>query len=133
MKSKQRILAVLFCTVGLASAAAIFAQTAGLRRAVVERADISVPNREAVVVRVELDAGLLAGKHTHPGDEIGYVMEGEAELLVEGEAPRKLKVGDAFIIPAGKVHDAKNTGTGTLKLVGTYVVEKGKPLATPVK
>jgi len=133
MKIRQRILASVLCVIGLAGAATILAQTTGLRRAVVDRADISVPNREAVVVRIELDAGHMAGKHTHPGEEISYVMEGEAELLIDGEAPRKLKAGDAFIIPAGKVHDAKSTGTGTLKLVGTFIVEKGKPLASPVK
>jgi quercetin dioxygenase-like cupin family protein len=133
MKNKRRVLSVLFCLIGLASAAVIFAQTTGLRRTVIERADVSVPNREAVVVRVELDPGLMAGRHTHPGDEISYVLEGETELLIEGEAPRKLKAGDAFVIPAGKVHDAKNTGTIPLKLAGVYVVEKGKPLASPAK
>jgi mannose-6-phosphate isomerase-like protein (cupin superfamily) len=61
------------------------------------------------------------------------VLEGEGELYIDGEAIRKLKAGDGFIIPAGKAHDAKNTGTVPLKLVGVYVVEKGKPLATPVK
>jgi quercetin dioxygenase-like cupin family protein len=99
----------------------------------VHKADVSVPNREAVVARVEVEPGILAGRHTHDGDEISYVLEGEGELLIDGEAPRKLKAGDAFVIPAGKVHDAKNTGTGPFKLVGVYVVEKGKPLATPAK
>lgn len=92
-----------------------------------------MPNREAVVVLVELDPGLMAGKHSHPGEEISYILEGEAERLIEGEAPRKLKAGDAFIIPAGKIHDAKSTGTVPLKLAGVYVVEKGKPLASPAK
>jgi quercetin dioxygenase-like cupin family protein len=133
MKNNKKILSILICTISFASAAAIFAQTTGLRRTVVERADVSVPNREAVVVRVELDPGLLAGKHTHPGDEISYVQEGEAEILIEGDAPRKVKAGDAFVIPAGKVHDAKSTGTTPLKLIGVYVVEKGKPLASPAK
>jgi quercetin dioxygenase-like cupin family protein len=133
MKKKQRILAVLLCVVGLAGATAVFGQNAGLRRTLVEKGDVSVPNHEAVVARVELDPGVIAGKHTHPGDEISYVTEGEGELLVEGEAPRKIKTGDAFVVSAGKVHDAKNTGTVPLKLVGVYVVEKGKPLAAPVK
>lgn len=54
-------------------------------------------------------------------------------MLIDGEAPHKLKAGDAFVVPAGKVHDAKNTGTGPFKLAGVFVVEKGKPLATPAK
>jgi quercetin dioxygenase-like cupin family protein len=76
---------------------------------------------------------VTAGRHTHPGDEISYVLEGEGELLVDGEDPRKVKAGDAFIIPAGTIHDARNTGTTSMKLLGVYVVEKGKPLATPAK
>jgi quercetin dioxygenase-like cupin family protein len=88
---------------------------------------------KAVVVRIELDPGFMASRHTHPGDEISYVLEGETELLIEGETPRKLKACDAFVIPAVKIHDAKNTGTIPLKLAGVYVVEKGKPLASPAK
>ena len=105
----------------------------GIKRSIIQKADVSVENREAVVARVELDPGAAAGRHTHPGDEISYVLEGEGELLVDGAAPRKLKAGDAFVVPAGTVHDAKNTGPGAMRLVGVYVVEKGKPLASPAK
>lgn len=109
------------------------AQASGIRRTVVQKADVSVPGREAVVARVELDAGATAGRHTHPGDEISYVLEGEGELRIDGEDPRRVKAGESFVIPAGAVHDALNVGSGTLKLVGVYVVEKGKPLATQAK
>lgn len=109
------------------------AQQSGLKRTLVTRADISVPNREAVVAQVELAPGATAGRHTHPGDEISYFLEGEGELLIDGEPPRKVKAGEAVVIPAGKVHDARNTGSGTTKLIGVYVVEKGQPLATPAK
>jgi quercetin dioxygenase-like cupin family protein len=109
------------------------AQAPGIKRTVVTRADVSVEGREAVVAKVELEPGVVAGRHSHPGDEISYVLEGEGELLIDGEAPRKVKAGEAFVIPAGKVHDARNSGSGTLRLIGTYVVEKGKPLATPAK
>ena len=109
------------------------AQSAGLKRTIVQKGDVSIENREAVVARVELEPGVVAGRHTHPGDEISYVLEGEGELLIDGEAPRKLKAGDAFVIPAGKVHDAKNTGAVPMRLVGVYVVEKGKPLGSPAK
>ena len=112
-------------------AGAIFAQASGLTRTLVGRADVSVPGREAVVARVEVAPGARAGRHTHPGDEISYVMEGEATLLVDGQPPRQVKAGESFVVPAGVIHDAHNNTTAPTKLLGVYVVEKGKPLATP--
>jgi quercetin dioxygenase-like cupin family protein len=99
----------------------------------VGKADVSVPGREAVVARVDLAPGATAGRHTHPGDEISYVMEGQLELRIDGQAPRVVKAGESFVIAAGLVHDAHNPGSAPAKLVGVYVVEKGKPLATPAK
>jgi len=117
---------------GLSLAAGVLlAQASGLTRTLVGRADVSVPGREAVVARVEVAPGARAGRHTHPGDEISYVLEGEAELLIDGQPPRVVKAGESFVIPAGVVHDAHNTGSAPTKLVGVYVVEKGKPLASP--
>jgi len=123
-----RILPAVLLALAAASAAA-----QGIKRSVVERADVSIPGREAVVARVEIEPGAIAGRHTHPGDEIAYVMEGEGELLVDGRPPRHVRAGDAFVIPAGTVHDARNSGAATLRVVGVYVVEKGQPLATPAK
>jgi quercetin dioxygenase-like cupin family protein len=121
--------------VGLALAAvsigALWAQNTGIQRTVVKTADVSVPGREAVIARVEIAPGASAGRHTHPGDEISYVLEGQGEILVEGKPALKIKPGDGFVIPGGAKHDAHNTGTQPLRLVGVYVVEKGKPLATP--
>jgi quercetin dioxygenase-like cupin family protein len=122
-----------FFLVLILAAGTALAQTGPIRRTVIQKADVSVPGREAVVAKVELDAGAAAGRHSHPGDEISYVLEGEGELRIEGEDPRRVKAGESFVIPAGAVHDAVNVGSGTLKLVGVYVVEKGKPLATPAK
>ena len=117
---------------GLAVAAtALLAQNTGIQRTVVHTADVSVPGREAVIARVEIIPGARAGRHTHPGDEISYVLEGEGEILIEGQPARKVKAGDGFVIPGGMKHDAHNTGGQPLKLVGVYVVDKGKPLATP--
>jgi quercetin dioxygenase-like cupin family protein len=115
----------------VALAGAIVAQAPALTRTMVTKADVSVPGREAVVARVEVAPGGVAGWHTHPGDEISYVIEGEATLMVAGQAPRKVVAGEGFVIPAGVVHNAKNDGTTATKLVGVYVVEKGKPLASP--
>lgn len=129
--SRRTALAAALAALALCALAA--AQVSGIRRTPLARADVSVPGREAVVVRAELDPGSMAGRHTHPGDEISYVLEGESELLVDGEAPRTVRAGEAIVIPAGKVHDARNTGTGVLRLVGVYLVEKGKPLASPAR
>ncbi len=115
----------------LGAAGALMAQASGLTRTLVGRADVSVPGREAVVARVEVAPGAKAGRHTHPGDEISYVLEGEATLLIDGQPPRVVKAGESFVIPAGVVHDAHNDGSTATKLVGVYVVEKGKPLASP--
>jgi quercetin dioxygenase-like cupin family protein len=101
------------------------------KRTVVYTADVSVPGREAVITHVEIGPGLSAGRHTHPGDEMSYVVEGEADISMEGGPTRHVKTGDGFVIPANTKHDAHNTGTQTLKVIGVYMVEKGKPLATP--
>lgn len=115
----------------LMAAGGIYAQASGLTRTLVGRSDVSVPGREAVVARVEVAAGARAGRHTHPGDEISYVLEGETELLVDGQPPRVVKAGESFVIPAGVVHDAHNATSAPVRLVGVYVVEKGRPLASP--
>ena len=107
------------------------AQTGGLSRTMVGKADVSVPGREAVVAKVEVAPGSRAGRHTHPGDEISYISEGEVDLLIDGQPPRTLKAGETFVVPSGVIHDAHNASNGTVKLIGVYVVEKGKPLATP--
>lgn len=109
------------------------ASAAPLKRTLVKREDASTPGYEAVVMKVELAAGAHAGRHSHPGDEISYVTGGEGELLVDGEPARRLKPGEAFVIKAGKVHDLHNTGSVPVQAIGVYVVEKGKPLATPAK
>ncbi|WP_415794923.1 cupin domain-containing protein [Comamonas aquatilis] len=106
-------------------------QASGLSRTMVGKADVSVPGREAVVAKVEVAPGSRAGRHTHPGDEISYVTEGEVDLLVDGQPPRTVKAGESFVVPAGVIHDAHNASSAAVKLVGVYVVEKGKPLATP--
>ena len=128
---QQRVLKWSLGLAALAVAGGLFAQASGLTRTVVGRADVSVPGREAVVARVEVAAGARSGRHTHPGDEISYVAEGQVELLIDGQPPRVVKAGESFVIPAGTVHEAHNTSDAPVRLIGVYVVEKGKPLATP--
>lgn len=131
MKTYVKWLSLAGGAIAFAAAGMLIAQNSGLQRTLVGKADVSVPGREAVVARVEVAPGVVGGRHTHPGDEISYVLEGEGELYVEGEPARVVKAGEAFIIPAGKIHDARNSGHVPIKLISVYVVEKGKPLATP--
>jgi len=108
-----------------------FAENQGLTRTIVTKSDVSVPDREAIITRVEFAPGGLADWHTHPGDEMSYVAEGEVTVMVAGQAPRKYPAGAAFVIPAGVVHSARNESSAATRLVGVYLLEKGKPLATP--
>ncbi|MCS0584374.1 cupin domain-containing protein [Massilia pinisoli] len=113
--------------------AALWAQVAGVRRTDLLRHDTAVPGREVVEVRVEVDPGHGVPRHTHPGDEVLYVVEGTLEYLPDGQAPVLLKAGQSVFIPAGTVHAARNPGSGAGAGIATYFVEKGKPLITPVK
>jgi quercetin dioxygenase-like cupin family protein len=117
------------------AAASVLAQKPAFKRTVLQKTDLSIPGREAVMGKAELPPGASSGRHTHPGEELGYILEGSVQLTVEGVdgGSRTLKAGDSFVIPAGQVHDATNAGAGTATVVSTYVVEKGKPVATPVK
>ncbi len=115
----------------MVAAALLCAQGGGFRRTVLQKQDLSIPGHETVVARVEIDPGAAVGRHTHPGEEISYILDGQVDILVEGKPPLHLKGGDSFVIPAGAKHDARNTGSAPMHLVAVYVVEKGKPLATP--
>ena len=133
MKTSRVIaIAVLLVGSGLAWYAAR-AQAPGITRTDLQQHDLSVPGREVVQVRVELAPGVSFPKHTHPGEEIIYVLEGTWEYTVEGKPPVTLKAGEVLFIPAGTIHSAKNVGSGNGAELATYVVEKGKPLLTVVK
>jgi len=109
------------------------AQRAGIKRIDLQRHDLSVPGREVVQTIVELDPGVTSSRHTHPGEEIVYVLEGAPlEYQVEGKPSVTLKPGDVLFIPAGTVHAAKNVGNRKGAELATYIVEKGKPLLTEV-
>ena len=129
-----RMAAVALLIVGSAlTPHAAQAQQPGVKRTDLQRHDLSAPGREAIQVIVELAPGVLAAKHTHPGEEVIYVLEGLLEYEVEGKPPVTLKAGDVLFIPAGTIHSARNVGTGNGSELATYIVEKGKPLLTPVK
>jgi quercetin dioxygenase-like cupin family protein len=104
------------------------AQQPGVSRTNLQQHDLSVPGRQVIQVRVELAPGVLFPRHTHPGDEIVYVLEGSLEYQVEDRAPVTLSAGDVLFVPAGAIHTAKNVGRINGAELATYIVEKGKPL-----
>ena len=108
-------------------------QTPAVKRNIVLKEDISVPDREGLMATVELPPGAAEGKHTHFADVFGFVLEGAIVLEIEGKPTVTLKAGDVFHIPSGKVHQGINSGSATAKLAVVFVAEKGKPLTTPVK
>lgn len=104
------------------------AQQPEIERTELLRNDISIPGHEAVQVRVAFEPGAALGYHTHPGEEITYVLEGSVEYQVKGKPSVTLNAGDALFIPAGTVHAARNVGSVRSSGLATYVVEKGKPI-----
>ncbi|MGE3334308.1 MAG: cupin domain-containing protein [Rhodospirillaceae bacterium] len=117
----------------LAVAAAAFPVTAqDLKRTIMQRVDVPTnAAHETVIGTVEVPPGGATGRHTHFGVEMLIMIDGEMDVFIDGEAPKHLKAGDFLAIPTGKVHDAKTVGTNTAKVAVTWVVEKGKPMATP--
>ena len=109
------------------------AQQAGSKRTDLQRHDLSAPGREVVQVRVDFDPGYVSPRHTHPGEEIIYVLEGTLEYQIGDKPPITVKPGDVLFVPAGTIHAARNVGSGNGAELATYVVEKGKPLVVIVQ
>ena len=109
------------------------AQQAGFTRTMLLDQDLSITGQHVVQARAEFQAGVGSGRHTHPGEEIAYVLEGQVEVVIDGKPAITVKAGEPFFIPAGLVHEGRNTGTAVAKVLATYVVEKGKPVSTPAK
>lgn len=103
-----------------------------LKRTVLQtHALTTAPGHEGITVLAELAVGGAAPRHTHPGEEFVYVLEGTATFDMAGQLPLAIKPGDAFVIPPHTPHVATNTGTVPVKLLSTYIIPKGQPLATP--
>lgn len=119
------------CALVLSCATLAQSQQAKVVRVPLQNHDLSIPDKVMVQVRAEFAETSTSGRHTHPGEEIGYLLEGQLELKVDGQPTRILKPGDVFFIPAGVIHEGINTSSGTSKVIATYVVEKGKPVASP--
>jgi quercetin dioxygenase-like cupin family protein len=137
MLSRRRFSACAICAAvggfvatGAAAQGQPQGQPSGLTRKVLSERDVPNSNYKAVQVAAEIAAGFVVARHTHPGIESAYVLEGEAELSVDGQPDRKIQANDAFQIPPNTPHGVRNGGKAT-KLAITYVVEKDKPLASP--
>jgi len=128
--SRVSIVSLLGFSIGLAALAQSSTEVPPIKRIPLQRFEVPGTPFETVIGIAELAPSVAIGRHTHPGPESGYVMAGSFELLIDGQAPRLLKVGDSYQVPAGAVHDAKAGAEGA-KVIATYVVQKGQPLATP--
>ena len=102
----------------------------GVNRKILSKTD-GPAGYETVLVEAEIEAGVAVGRHTHPGIESAYVLEGGFELPIQGMETRMLKAGDAFQVPPNTPHAGGKAGTAKTRVLITYVVEKGKPLASP--
>ena len=127
------LVAVVGCAMGIALDRLALAQQTGIKRTILLRTDDPAgATHEAVMGIAELPPGASSGKHRHHGTEIGYVLEGSLVVERDGQPTLTLSAGDAFKNEAG-VHDAKNPGAKPTKILAVYIVEKGKPLADPVR
>jgi quercetin dioxygenase-like cupin family protein len=121
---------VALSMVAFACSGAALAQQGGIKRTPLQK--VEFPDGYSTVAGIaEIAPGGSAGRHTHPGIEVGYVMEGEGDLMIEGQPVRHVKAGDSWQIAAGVAHDAKVSGDKPLKVLAVYIVDKTKPLATP--
>jgi quercetin dioxygenase-like cupin family protein len=132
MLAALRTAALCLMTLSLGLSAVAQAPTVAppIKRTPLQRFEVPGTLYETVIGLAEIAPGVAIGRHTHPGPESGYVMAGSFELLIDGQAPRVLKAGDSYLVPAGAVHDAK-AGPEGAKVIATYVVQKGQPLAIP--
>jgi quercetin dioxygenase-like cupin family protein len=103
-----------------------------LERTEVQRGALSVPGRQVVQVLTRIPEGVESGWHTHPGEEVGYILAGTVEMSIEGGATLILQAGDGFLIPPRTPHNARDVGPGTGQMLSTYLVEIGEPLSTLV-
>ena len=134
MKTKIMLAGITLITIACGFALHITnAQQSAIKRTDLQRRDLSAAGREVVQVRVDIPAGTSFPRHSHPGEEVVYMIEGTLEYSLEGKPPVTLKAGEVLFIPAGTVHAVKNVGTGNGAELATYIVEKGKPLLTLAK
>jgi quercetin dioxygenase-like cupin family protein len=104
-----------------------------LKRTQLQRSASSIPGREIVQVLTEIPAGVESGWHTHPGEEVGFIVAGTVEMMIRGQETLTLHAGDGFLIPPRTPHNALDVGPEPGRMLSTYIVEVGQPLATFVR
>jgi len=132
MLSRRGFVGCALCALGGFSAtdAGAQSQTPGLKRTILSQSDGPTAGYETIEAKVEIPAGSAVARHTHFGIETAYVIEGELHIELEGVGGKTVTAGDGYQVPAGVIHGGKN-GERPTTLIAVYVVEKGKPLATP--
>ena len=128
----MRVAAAIVAVTVAVGIASVAAQQPGFSRTVIQQHDLSTPGREIVQAIAAFDPKATVGWHTHPGEESGYILEGSFLFEMDGKPPVTLTAGQTFFVPPGTPHNATNSGAGKTRVLATYTVEKGKPLATPV-
>ena len=131
--SRPRVRAAATAVALVMITVAAAAQKPAFTRTEVQRGDLSAQGKEVVQAVADIPAGVSAGRHTHPGEEVAYVLEGTVVVEIDGKPATTLKAGQGFIIPAGAIHNATNKSSAGAKVLATYIIDKGKPVATPVK
>jgi quercetin dioxygenase-like cupin family protein len=116
--------------VALTAVGGAIAQQAAIKRTPLQKAEFP-DSFVSVSAIAEIPAGGAAGRHSHPGIELGYIIEGEADLILDGKPAQHLKAGDSYQVSTGVIHDAKVSGDKALKVLTVYIVDKSKPLASP--
>jgi quercetin dioxygenase-like cupin family protein len=101
-----------------------------LKRTELQHATSSIPGRDIVQVLTEIPVGVESGWHTHPGEEVGYILTGTVEMMIEGRPSLTLNAGDPFLMPPGTAHNALDLGPEVGHMLSTYIVDKTEPLAT---
>ncbi|HEX4181709.1 MAG TPA: cupin domain-containing protein [Caulobacteraceae bacterium] len=131
MTSGSRLASLLVALSLAAFATSGHAQSTAFHRTTLQDQDFPPPSRHTVTMKAVVDPGGEVPPHTHPGLEMGYVVQGQATLIIKGQPGRPLAAGDSFAVPPHTVHRVKNAGSGPLTMVSTYVVDKGQPVASP--
>lgn len=104
-----------------------------LKRTELQHEQSSIPGREIVQVLTEIPPGVESGWHTHPGEEVGFIVDGTVEMRFEDRPSLQLEAGDGFLIPPGTPHNAYDVGPAVGRMLSTYIVEIGKPIASFVQ
>jgi quercetin dioxygenase-like cupin family protein len=98
-----------------------------------QRHPIPGSNFDGVTTVAVIPPGATSARHSHPGEDFGYLIEGTIVLMVDGKPPQTVKAGEVFFTQRGQVHNARNIGTTPARAVDTYVIDKGKPGITPAQ